>query len=61
MTVNYSPEARGLFETEFLEDYYLMVIAFVETYNSVVENLRNPDSESIQENSMFTMKFAAAV
>ena len=49
------------FLNECLEDYYLMVIAYVESYNSVVENLRNPASVSIQENSMFTMKFAAAV
>ena len=49
------------FLNECLEDYYLIVIAFVETYNSVVENPRNPVSVSIQENSMFTIKFAAAV
>ena len=29
-------EIRGIFEAERLEDYYLMVIALVETNNSVV-------------------------
>ena len=57
-------ESPKNFPNECLEDYYLMVIAFVETYNSVdrkSEKSSQCNHTTMQENSVFLMKLAAAV